>query len=76
MGTPAAVDTGHNSLHDTMCAGLTPWEIGLWGLRPQLWYSPNQARTHLCTQIDHLSLLNGDATAADALQTAVFNAPG
>lgn len=23
-----------------MCAGLTPWEIGLWGLRPQLWYDP------------------------------------
>ena len=23
-----------------MYAGLTPWEIGLWGLRPQLWYDP------------------------------------
>ena len=23
-------------------AGLAPWEIGLWGLRPHLWYDPAQ----------------------------------
>ena len=28
-------------------AGLTPWEIGLWGLRPQLWYDPDQVQQNL-----------------------------
>ena len=25
-----------------LLAGLAPWEIGLWGLRPHLWYDPSQ----------------------------------
>ena len=25
-----------------LCTGLAPWEIGLWGLRPHLWYDPSQ----------------------------------
>ncbi|CAL5229140.1 g12413 [Coccomyxa viridis] len=34
--------TDHSRDIPTSRPGLTPFEIGLWGLRPQLWYNPDQ----------------------------------